>query len=214
MPRRFPAFARPLGPALGLVASLAAAALTAAATGCSRAEEPPPAAGEGRPLPLTEYNDTTVLDMHEGSRLAWRLVTTSLVRWPGSELVQATPVDLSVFDSAGALAMRVTADSGAVDEAATFLLARGNVHGTSAKGMQLFTDSLRWSKSLDQVATEADVRVISEGGDTLMGRGFVSDANLDHWQILSGVRGVFQDVERAVGEEDEPAAAAPVDGSP
>ncbi len=186
-----------------------AAAVLSAASGCSREEGAAPASsGEEKPLPLSEYRDTTVLDMHEGSRLAWRLVTTSLVRWPGSELVQAAPVDLSVFDSLGVRAMRVTADSGAVDEAATFLLARGNVHGTSAKGMQLFTDSLRWSKSLNQVATDADVRVISESGDTLMGRGFVSDANLDHWQILSGVRGVFQDVDRAVDEGAGP------DGSP
>ncbi|HEY8380331.1 MAG TPA: LPS export ABC transporter periplasmic protein LptC [Nannocystis sp.] len=204
MPRRPVA----LTPAiLGLAVSLAA--VLPAISGCSRAREPARVPGEEKPLPLTEYRDTTVLDMHEGSRLAWRLVTTSLTRWPGSELVQATPVDLSVFDSAGTLAIRVTADSGAVDEAATFLLARGNVHGVSAKDMQLFTDSLRWSKPLNQVATDADVRVISESGDTLMGRGFVSDANLDHWQILSDVRGVFQDVGRAAGEESAPDSGSP-----
>jgi LPS export ABC transporter protein LptC len=170
------------------------------------------AAAEAGPMPLTEYHDTTVLDMHDGSRLAWRLTTTRLVRWPGSELVQAHPVDLSVFDTssgAGSAAMRVTADSGAVDEAATFLLARGNVHGVSAKGMHLFTDSLRWSKPLNQVVTEADVRVISENGDTLFGRGFTSDANLDHWQILSGVRGVFRDVGRATGADSARPAGSP-----
>jgi LPS export ABC transporter protein LptC len=169
--------------------------------GCSRGETPQRKGEEAGPLPLTEYHDTTVLDMHNGSRLAWRLTTTRLVRWPGSELVQAHPVDLSVYDSAGDAAMRVTADSGSVDEAATFLLARGHVHGISAKGMHLFTDSLRWSKPLNQVVTEADVRVISESGDTLTGRGFVSDANLDHWQILSGVRGVFRDVGRVSGTD-------------
>lgn len=180
---------------------VACALLLAALAGCSRGDAPRRKAGEAAPQPLTEYHDTTILDMHDGSRLAWRLTTTRLVRWPGSELVQADPVDLSVYDSSGGAMMRVTADSGAVDEAATFLLARGDVHGVSAKGMQLFTDSLRWSKSLNQVVTEADVRVISEAGDTLTGRGFVSDANLDHWQILSGVRGVFRDADRVVGSD-------------
>jgi LPS export ABC transporter protein LptC len=175
--------------------------------GCSRGDTPHRKAGEAPPLPLTEYHDTTILDMHDGSRLAWRLTTTRLVRWPGSELVQANPVDLSVYDSAGGSMMRVTADSGAVDEAATFLLARGHVHGVSAKGMHLFTDSLRWSKPLNQVVTEADVRVISESGDTLTGRGFVSDANLDHWQILSGVRGVFRDAGGAGFDSARPAGA-------
>src|SRR5690606_28130131 len=97
----------------------------ALAAGCSRGDAAARTGAAEGPLPLTEYRHTTVLDMHDGSRLAWRLVTTRLTRWPGSELVQARPVALSVFDSAGGAMMRVTADSGAVDEAATFLLARG-----------------------------------------------------------------------------------------
>lgn len=169
------------------------------ATGCSRSEVPDVKA-DGKRLPLTEYRDSTVLDMHDGSRLSWRLRTTHLVRWPGSELVHASPVHLTVYDSSGQFLMRVTADSGAVDEAVNFLLARGNVHGVSAKGMELTTDSLRWSKSLNQVTTEAKVRVVSENGDILTGRGFVSDANLEHWQILSDVQGVFQQAGERAGE--------------
>jgi LPS export ABC transporter protein LptC len=180
-------------------AGLALAALALLGTGCSTPDAPS-VATEGKRLPLTEYRDSTILDMHDGSRLSWRLKTTHLVRWPGSELVHATPVHLTVYDSSGQFLMRVTADSGAVDEAVNFLLARGNVHGVSAKGMELTTDSLRWSKSLNQVTTEARVRVVSENGDVLTGRGFVSDANLDHWQILSEVQGVFQQAgERAEG---------------
>jgi LPS export ABC transporter protein LptC len=171
--------------------------------GCSRKEEKEARRlREGTPLPLTEYHDTTILDMHDGSRMAWRLTTLHLVRWPGAELVHATPVDLSMFDSTGAFLMRVTADSGAVDEAVNFLLARGHVFGRSAKGMELRTDSLRWNKSLNQVTTDARVRVVSENGDILTGKGFVSDANLDHWQILSDVEGVFQQVDERAAELD------------
>lgn len=184
----------------------AAVAASFLAAGCSRPEIPREEAS-GETLPLTEYPDTTVLDMHDGSTLSWRLRTTHLVRWPGSELVHATPVELSVFDTTGVLQMRVTADSGAVDEAATFLLARGDVHGVSGKGMELRTDSLRWSKSLNQVTTEAAVRVVSENGDVLTGRGFVSDAKLEHWQILSDVKGVFQRAGERTGELDAPSAA-------
>jgi LPS export ABC transporter protein LptC len=175
-------------------------ALAALVLGCARVESPRHD-GEGDPVPLTEYRDTTVLDMHDGSRLAWRLTTLHLVRWPGSELVNAAPVDLSVYDSLGERLVRVKADSGAVDEPVNFLLAKGNVHGTSGKGMELRTDSLRWSRTLNQVTTEAAVLVVTEEGDTLTGRGFVSDANLDHWQILSDVRGVFRRPEERLGEE-------------
>ena len=103
--------------------------------------------------------------------------------------------------------MRVTADSGAVDEGVTFLLARGKVFGRSAKGMELRTDSLRWSKSLNEVTTDATVRVLSENGDILTGKCFVSDANLDHWQILSDVKGVFQQVEERT--QDSASSAKP-----
>ncbi|MCD6023595.1 MAG: hypothetical protein K0Q91_511 [Fibrobacteria bacterium] len=181
--------------------------LLAAFTACSRKGDETKYPHDARRLPLTEYDDTTVLDMHDGSHKAWRLVTTHLVRWPGAELVHATPVDLSMYDSVGAFLMRVTADSGAVDEAVTFLLARGRVFGRSAKGMELRTDSLRWDKRLNEVRTDAAVRVLSENGDILTGRGFTSDANLDHWQILSDVKGVFQQAEERV---DDPAAS----GSP
>ncbi len=186
------------------IARVSAFVAALALAGCGGGGDDPAHDGEGEPLPLTEYRDTTVLDMHDGSRLSWRLTTLRMVRWPGSELVHATPVDLEVFDSTGAFLVRVTADSGAVDEPVNFLLAKGNVHGRSAKGMELFTDSLRWSKSLDHVSTEAEVRVISENGDELTGRGFVSDANLDRWQILSDVRGVFPDAEDRAREADGP----------
>lgn len=203
---RFSLLADRFGPTVrGAVAGLVMVAIALAAAGCSRVEEARKVEA-GKALPLTEYRDTTILDMHDGSRLSWRLKTTSLVRWPGSELVHATPVDLSVFDSLGRPLMRVTADSGAVDEAVNFLLARGNVYGVSSKGMQLRTDSLRWSKSLNQVTTEAAVRVVSENGDVLTGRGFVSDANLDHWQILSDVKGVFQQAGDRAGELGAPSA--------
>lgn len=199
---RFRHLARLLHPPLVRLAHparLAVAGGLLAVIACSPADVPT-IDTEGVDLPLTEYRDTTILDMHDGSRLSWRLKTLRLVRWPGSELVHATPVHLTVFDSTGRFLLRVTADSGAVDEAVNFLLARGNVHGVSAKGMELTTDSLRWSKSLNQVTTEARVRVVSESGDILTGRGFVSDANLEHWQILSDVRGVFQQAgERAGG---------------
>jgi LPS export ABC transporter protein LptC len=188
---------RPLFP---LLAVFLAALLALGA--CTRRSEEKKPGGKGEELPLTEYHDTTILDMHDGSRQAWRLTTTHLVRWPGAALVNATPVDFVMFDSLGKRIIHVTADSGAVDEGVTFLLAKGNVFGRSAKGMELRTDSLRWNKTLNQVNTEARVRVVSENGDILTGKGFTSDANLDHWQILSEVKGVFQQAGERTGELD------------
>jgi LPS export ABC transporter protein LptC len=162
-------------------------------------------AGKGpvKELPLSEYKDTVVLDMYEGPRKSWVLRTQHLVKWPRTDLVKAKPVDLVVYDSLEKQAVKVTADSGSVDEAISFLAATGRVHAKSEKGVEIWTDSLRWNKSLDQINTEARVRVVSEEGDVLTGRGFVSDAKLDNWQILSDVKGVFQKVEERFQKADQ-----------
>ena len=177
--------------------------------GCRAPEQPEAGGRTVKDLPLAEYRDTTVLDMHEGSRLSWRLTTFHLVKWPKSDLIHAEPVNLVVYDSLGAVLVFVTADSGIVDEPVNFMMAKGRVHGKSRKGMELRTDSLRWNKTANRVSTDARVFVVAENGDRLEGQGFVSDANLDKWQILSDVHGVFQKAGERAHELDAPAPAVP-----
>jgi hypothetical protein len=47
------------------------------------------------------------------------------------------------------------------------------------------------------------VRVVSEDGDVLQGKGFESDARMDNWRILSNVTGIFQDAAKRMKEEDK-----------
>jgi LPS export ABC transporter protein LptC len=185
--------------------------LTSAFLGCSKIGDQPTAKGPMRELPLAEYRDTTILDMYEGSRLSWVLKTKYLVKWPKTEMVRARPVDLIVYDSLGKTLVRVTSDSGAVDEGISFLVASGHVHGHSEKGVDITSDSLRWNKAINQISTEARVRVISEDGDILTGKGFISDAKLDNWQILSDVKGVFQKVEERFQHADTTGSPKPAD---
>ncbi|MDB5102849.1 MAG: hypothetical protein JWP91_538 [Fibrobacteres bacterium] len=176
-------------------------------TACTKVGEQPTSKGPVKELPLAEYRDTTILDMYEGSRLSWVLKTKYLVKWPRTEMVRARPVNLIVYDSLGKVLVRVTSDSGAVDEGISFLVASGHVHGHSEKGVDITSDSLRWNKAINQISTEARVRVISEDGDILTGKGFISDAKLDNWQILSDVKGVFQKVEERFQHADQDSAA-------
>lgn len=177
-------------------------------------EEQPTAKGPTKELPLAEYRDTTILDMYEGSRLSWVLKTKYLVKWPRTEMVKAKPVNLVVYDTLGNIMVRVTSDSGSVDEGISYLVASGHVHGRSEKGVEITSDSLRWNKAINQISTDARVRVISEDGDILTGKGFISDAKLDNWQILSDVKGVFQKVEERFQKADStPAAPTPAESA-
>lgn len=138
--------------------------------------------------------------------MAWVMKSLRLMKSSHSDRIEAKPVDLLVYDTLGNQMVRVTSDSGTVDEAVTFLAAIGHVHGHSKKGVDITADSLRWNKTENRISTESRVRVISEEGDTLRGIGFVSDANLDNWQILSNVQGVFQKIEERVEKVDEDTA--------
>lgn len=184
-------------------------------SGCEKIGEEAKAGGPVVEYPLALYDDSTTLTMHEGSKLSWVLRTRRLVKHNRSDRIDAKPVDLRVFDSTKAQIVRVTSDSGTVDEAVTFLAATGHVHGRSQKGLDITADSLRWNKAENRVSTESRVKVISEEGDTLRGRGFVSDANLDNWQILADVQGVFQKVEERVEKaEQDSSGPAPADSTP
>jgi LPS export ABC transporter protein LptC len=187
--------------------------LAAGLSGCSKIGDQPTDKGPKRELPLAEYRDTTILDMYEGSRLSWVLKTKYLVKWPRTEMVRARPVDLVVYDTLGKVLVRVTSDSGAVDEGISFLVASGHVHGRSEKGVDITSDSLRWNKAINQISTDARVRVISEDGDILTGKGFISDAKLDNWQILSDVKGVFQKVGERFQNADTTGAPKPADST-
>jgi len=170
--------------------------------GCRPLEEAQKPTGPRKELPLAEYRDTTILDMYEGSRLSWILKTQYLVKWPKTDLVKAKPVNLLVYDTLGKILVKVTADSGAVDDNMSYVVATGHVHGHSEKGVDIISDSLRWNKAINQVSTEARVRVVSEDGDVLTGKGFLSDAKLDNWQIISDVHGVFQKVQERFQKVD------------
>ena len=179
-----------------------------ALSACTKIGDEPVAKGPKKELPLAEYRDTTVLDMYEGSHKSWVLKTKYLVKWPRTDLVRARPVDLVVYDTTGKKLFWVTSDSGTVDENISFLVASGHVHGHSEKGVDITSDSLRWNKAINQISTEARVRVISEEGDVLTGKGFISDAKLDNWQILADVKGVFQKVEERIHNADKDTARA------
>ncbi len=97
------------------------------------------------------------------------------------------------FDKKGGIVARIKADSGTMDRGMRFFRAWGHVVGTNQTGMELKTDSIVFDKESDRIHTSARVRVKTEVGDVLTGKGFRSDAYLNRWEILSDVKGQIQD---------------------
>ena len=190
--RKFPA-ALPWG----LV--VAAGALFFAA--CEEIEEEKPWLQVERPEML--FTDTTLMDSYDKGVLAWKLKTAYLERWSDKEVVFVRPVLVDIYDSLGERTAFLRADSGRMDLKFTYVYAYGHVYALTPKGASVRSDSLIWNKKDNLVTTESYVRVVSEEGDVLQGRGFVSDAHMDNWRILSNVTGIFQDAARRLKDEDK-----------
>ena len=113
------------------------------------------------------------------------------------------PIFVDIYDSLGERAAFMRADSGRFDMKFTYVNAYGHVYALTPKGASVRADSLIWNKADNLVRTESYVRVVSEDGDVLQGKGFESDARMDNWKILSNVTAIFQDAANRLKEEDQ-----------
>lgn len=170
-------------------------------TACEEIEEEKPWLQVERPEML--FTDTTLMDSYDKGVLAWKLKTAYLERWTDKEVVFVRPVLVDIYDSLGERTAFLRADSGRMDLKFTYVYAYGHVYALTPKGASVRSDSLIWNKKDNLVKTESYVRVVSEEGDVLQGRGFESDAHMDNWRILSSVTGIFQDAARRLKEEDK-----------
>lgn len=169
--------------------------------GCEEIEEEKPWIHVDRPQML--FTDTTLLDCYDKDVLSWKLKTAYLERWSDKEVVFMRPVLVDIYDSVGERVAFLRADSGRMDMHFTYVYAYGHVYALTPKGASVRADSLMWNKRDDKVHTDSYVRVVSEDGDVLQGKGFESDARMDNWRILSNVTGIFQDAAKRMKEEDK-----------
>lgn len=170
-------------------------------SGCEKIEEDAPWINVERPLML--FNDTTLLDFYEEEVLSWKLKTAYLERWASTDKVFARPILVDIYDSLGVKVAFLRADSGTLDMGMNYVFAYGHVFAFTPKGASVRADSLLWHKRDNMVKTDSYVRVVTEDGDVLQGKGFISDAKMDNWRILSQVTGIFQDAAKRLKEEDK-----------
>jgi len=168
---------------------------------CTKTEEDS-VAWEPKEHPVMLFSDTTVLDLYEGNRLAWKVKTAYLERWGGSDSIFVKPIFADIYDSLGEKAAFLRADSGNLNMRMTYVRAYGRVYALSPKGAAVRADYLLWLKVDDKIRTNGPVRVVGENGDVLQGIGFISDSKLENWSISSNVTGIFQDAAKRLKEED------------
>jgi LPS export ABC transporter protein LptC len=97
------------------------------------------------------------------------------------EFDQGIVVDF--YNPKGEHTSKLTADGGRLDEKTEEVEAIGNVVVISDSGMTLRTERLRWDRRGEKIVTDQFVTITTAEGDTLYGRGFESDPNLNNWLI-------------------------------
>jgi len=160
----------------------------------SRADAVPDTVPTGSDHVEARFTEGQVVDFWMSETLSWTLTSRNLRQDRESDRVWALPVDLVAYDKAGGVNAHVTSDSGAMDRSMRFFRAWGHVVASNKGGMELRADSILFDKESDRIHTASRVRVKTESGDVLTGRGFRSDAYLNRWEILSDVRGSIQDL--------------------
>ena len=86
---------------------------------------------------------------------------------------------------------RLTSDSGRFHESNMNVRALGHVEVHSDSGISLYTQELVYDQQADRIYSNVDVKVTTLDGDTLSGKGFESDAQLQRWQIINPHDGVY-----------------------
>lgn len=168
----------------------AAAALTAAWTGCQGRTASAPSGSEVR-LPDQEARDFTLTESSEGKK-NWTLWASYAAMYNDRNLVDARTVRIEFFDAGGKRFSTLLADEGLVDQRTNDLKARGRVRVTTETGVRMETDSLRWLNAQGKIVSDAFVRV-TRRHDVVTGFGFESDASLDHFRLSREVRAEVRD---------------------
>jgi len=109
------------------------------------------------------------------------------------------------FSKEGKHASRLTAEKGQVDEVRKDLLATGNVVVADPRvrgdsGATLKTPALRWDNRSRRIISDAEV-IVTTATDTLYGIGFVSDENLENWEIQKPTGRSFRAWERRAPQD-------------
>lgn len=142
-------------------------------------------------IPDQEARDFTLTESSEGKR-SWTLWASYAAMYNDRNLVDARKVRIEFFNEKGESYSTLVADQGLVYQRTNDLEARGNVHVTTATGVTMETDSLRWLNTNGRIVSDAFVRVTRKD-DVVTGFGFESDANLDHFHLTREVRAEVRD---------------------
>tara|TARA_B000000557_G_scaffold196616_1_gene161946 strand:+ start:89 stop:616 length:528 start_codon:yes stop_codon:yes gene_type:complete len=142
-------------------------------------------------LPDQESWGVTIIMTHEGLIRA-KVNSGHLKKFNEKEyIILDENVVVDFFDLQENHTSTLFSDKSEINEKSNNMLAIGNVIAKSDSGITLFTERLQWIAEDEKLFTKDSIMITTLNKDTLFGKGFESNADLENWRILnpSGVTG-------------------------
>ena len=142
-------------------------------------------------LPDQESWGVTIIMTHEGLTRA-KVKSGHLKKYNEKEhIILDQNVVVDFFDLQENHTSTLYSDKSEINEKSNDMLAIGNVIAKSDSGITLFTERLQWIAEDEKLFTKDSIMITTHEKDTLFGKGFESNADLENWRILnpSGVTG-------------------------
>ena len=142
-------------------------------------------------IPDQESWGVTIIMTHEGFMRA-KVKSGHLKKYNEQEyIILDSKVVVDFFDLQETHTSILFSDKAEINEKSNDMLAIGNVIAKSDSGITLFSETLKWTAEDEKLFTKDSIMITTLDKDTLFGKGFESDADLENWKIInpSGVTG-------------------------
>ena len=142
-------------------------------------------------IPDQESWGVTIIMTHDGLMRA-EVKSGHLKKYNEQEyIVLDSSVVVDFFDLQERHTSTLFSEKAEINEKSNDMLAIGNVIAKSDSGITLFSETLTWTAEDEKLFTKDSIMITTLDKDTLFGKGFESDADLENWRIInpSGVTG-------------------------
>lgn len=166
---------------------------------CGSKVESLPSGGMEIKNPYQEFSNSTML-LYSGKYLQWTLESKTMRKsLNDTARVLASPVILSVFDTAGHRTVHLLSDSGYSDNGMNVFTVWGDVYVRArSDSLTIRSEKLIWNKLAHHVTSDTHVQITTITGDVLRGVGLDADEDFSHWKLLKGVSGKFPNFKERV----------------
>ena len=161
-----------------------AAAAIVGAVACG--EEGPVSGRDFQDLPADQVMFDAAYDIRDLGTLRARLNSDTAFVFEDSARILWRPVDLKLFDTAGAQTAHLTSREGTLDTRTNMMVATGNVVLVTTEGdRRILTEELHYDGRTGRIWSDLPT-VVFEGETRLEGQGFSSDEDMQNIEVFKG----------------------------